>query len=70
MGVAGLSEDIGRDNRRTGKMFLVEEAAYANGRTWYNWFTVKLKESSKPRVLQLQVKVWQWRAIECFKAAE
>lgn len=51
-------------------MFLVEEPAYAKGRTWYDWFIVKLKESSKSRVLELQVKVWQWRAIECFKDAE
>lgn len=51
-------------------MFLVEEPAYAKGRTRYDWFIVKLKESSKSRVLELQVKVWQWRAIECFKDAE
>lgn len=34
------------------------------------WCTVKPEDFSRSRVLELQVKVWQWGAIECFKAAE
>lgn len=43
----------------------MEEQAHANERTWYDWFTVKLEESSRPRVLEFLVKVWQWGTIDC-----